>query len=100
MIYSGIDWRGMALKKSLVQRLRCWSRSRPEFLAQQAAQILVRKDRLGDVATSRDYFHQEPVTAFSVRGEFDKCPRRSLSRWELWPRKAKPARSDTLICPQ
>ncbi len=87
----------ITLEKSLVHGLcgRPWHRT--EFLAQKAAQLLVRQQGLGDVALNREHLHQESVAAFSVRSEFDQRSCRALGGCEFRSRKTESNRSETLV---
>ena len=69
---------------------------RAELVAQQAAQLLVDAQRLGDVPGRRQGLHQQPVAALAVARAADELPRRALGGAELVAADGESAARDPL----
>ena len=69
----------LAREQAPVQRHELGTGRDAELVAQQAAQLLVDAQRLGDVAGRRERLHQQPVAALAVRRARDQLARGGLA---------------------
>lgn len=63
-----------------------------EFVAEQDAQVLVRPERLGDVAALGEDLHEQPVAGLAVWRSCDELARRSLPNVQLAAPQSEGAR--------